>query len=124
MPTKFQEKIDKTLEHKTPAWQDDIVIVTRSTLEDHLAEVGEVLRKLENAAYKASKEKSKFLRPDAEGLGYKITKDGIKALRDKTENIRKCKVTPKYKGHPVIFGISTISSQTHTEIIGENSSHP
>ena len=78
MPTIFQEKIDKTLEHKTPAWQDDILIVTRSTPEEHITELGKVLRKLENAGYKASKKKSKFLRPDAEWLGYKITKDGIK----------------------------------------------
>ena len=49
MSTIFQEKIDKTLEHKTPAWQDDIIIVTRSTPEEHIAEVQEVLTKLENA---------------------------------------------------------------------------
>ena len=35
--------------------------------------------------------KSKFLKPDAEWLGYKITKDGIKPLRDKTEAIKKLK---------------------------------
>ena len=94
MPTIFQEKIDKTLEHKTPAWQDDIIIVTRSTPQEHIAEVREVLTKLENAGYKASKEKSKFLKPDAEWLGYKITKEGIKPLRDKTEAIRNLK-SPK-----------------------------
>ena len=55
MPTIFQEKIDKTLEHKTPAWQDDIIIVTRSTLEEHITEVQKVLSRLENAGYKASK---------------------------------------------------------------------
>ena len=41
--------------------------------------------------YKASKEKSKLLKPDAEWLGYKTTKEGIKPLRDKTEAIRKLK---------------------------------
>ena len=66
-----------------------IIIFTRSTPEEHIAEVQEVLTKLENAGYKASKEKSKFLKPDAVWLGYKIRKEGIKPLRDKTEAIRK-----------------------------------
>ena len=57
MPTIFQEIIDKTLEYQTPAWQDDIIILTRSTPEEHLAEVSKVLRKFKNAGYKASKEK-------------------------------------------------------------------
>ena len=91
MPTIFQEKIDKILEHKTRAWRDVIILVTRSLPEEHIAEVGKVLRKLENAGYKASKEKSKFLKTDAEWLGYKITKDGINPLRDKIEAIRKLK---------------------------------
>ena len=91
MPTIFQEKIDKTLEHKKPAWQDNNIILTRSTSEEHIPEVQEVLTKLENAGYRASKEKSKFLKPDAEWLRYKITKEGIKPLRDKTEAIRKLK---------------------------------
>ena len=94
MPTTFKEKIDKTLEHKTPARQDDIIIVTLSTPEEHIAEVQEVLTRLENARYKASEEKSKFLKPDAEWLGYKRTKEGIRPLRDKTEAIRKLK-SPK-----------------------------
>ena len=29
IPTIFQEKIDRTLEYCTPAWLDDIIIVTR-----------------------------------------------------------------------------------------------
>ena len=91
MPTIFQEKIDKILEHKTRAWRDVIILVTRSLPEEHIAEVGKVLRKLENTGYKASTEKSKFLKPDAEWLGYKVTKDGRKPLRDKTEAIRKLK---------------------------------
>ena len=46
---------------------------------------------MENAGYKASKEKSKFLKPEAEWLGYKIEKEGIKPLRDKTKAIGKLK---------------------------------
>ena len=30
IPTIFQEKIDRTLEYCTPAWLDDIIVVTRA----------------------------------------------------------------------------------------------
>ena len=46
---------------------------------------------MENAGYKSSKEKSKFLKPDAEWLAYKFTKDGIKPLHDKTQAVKKLK---------------------------------
>ena len=49
MPTLFQENIDKTLEYQTPAWQDDIIIATRSTAEEHMERVSEILDKLEKA---------------------------------------------------------------------------
>ena len=34
IPTTFQEKIDRTLEYLTPAWLDDIIVVTRGNRED------------------------------------------------------------------------------------------
>ena len=55
MPTIFQENIDKTLEYQTPAWQDDIIIATRSTAEEHMHQVSNVLENLEKSGYKASK---------------------------------------------------------------------
>ena len=39
IPTKFQERIDTTLEHKHPAWPDDIIIVTKGNRDKHEAEV-------------------------------------------------------------------------------------
>ena len=91
MPPKFQENIDKTLEYQTPAWQDDIIIATRSTTEEHLEQISNVLTKLERAGYKASKEKSKFLKNEVSWLGFRITRNGITPLREKTEAIRKFK---------------------------------
>ena len=35
IPTKFQEKIDQTLENKHPAWLNDIIIVTKGSKEQH-----------------------------------------------------------------------------------------
>ena len=91
MPTIFQENIDKTLEYQTPAWQDDIIIATRSTAQEHMEQVSKVLTKLERAGYKASEEKSKFLKDEVSWLGFRITRNGITPLREKTEAIRKLK---------------------------------
>ena len=49
IPTVFQEKIDRTLEYCTPAWLDDIIVVTRGEKEDHRKELFAVLDKLEKA---------------------------------------------------------------------------
>ena len=38
IPTIFQERIDKTLELKHSAWLDDIIIVTKGTIEKHEVE--------------------------------------------------------------------------------------
>ena len=38
MPFIFQEKIDKTLRGKAPAWQDDVIAVTRGSIDKHQAE--------------------------------------------------------------------------------------
>ena len=35
IPTVFQEEIDRTLEDCTPAWLDDIIVVTRGDRKDH-----------------------------------------------------------------------------------------
>ena len=60
IPTIFQEKIDRTLEHCTPAWLDDSIVVTRGDRKDHEKKLFDVLKKLENAGYRASKKKSEF----------------------------------------------------------------
>ena len=57
IPTIFQERIDTTLEHKHPAWLDDIIIVTKGNLEKHEMEVRETMTKLERAGYKLNSNK-------------------------------------------------------------------
>ena len=47
IPTILQEKIDRTLEYCTPAWLDDIIIVTRGSEQDHKKKLFDVLDKLE-----------------------------------------------------------------------------
>ena len=40
-PTIFQERVDTTLEHKHPAWLDDIIVVTKGNKDKHEAKVRE-----------------------------------------------------------------------------------
>ena len=51
IPTIFQERTDRTLEYCTPAWLDDIIIVTRGSKQDHENKLFDVLNKLEKAGY-------------------------------------------------------------------------
>ena len=61
IPTKFQEKIDRTLENSTPAWLDDIIIVTRGSKQEHEKKLFDILNKLEKTGYRASKKKSELI---------------------------------------------------------------
>ena len=56
--TIFQEKIDRTLGHQTPAWLDDIIIVTRATKEEHTRKLYSILTKLDDEGYRARKNES------------------------------------------------------------------
>ena len=58
IPTNFREKIHRTLEYCTPAWLDDIIVVTRGDRKNHEKKLFDVLRKFENAGYRASEKKS------------------------------------------------------------------
>ena len=55
IPTKFQEKIDRTLKYSTPAWLNDIIIVTRGSKQEHEKKLFDILNKLDKAGYRASK---------------------------------------------------------------------
>ena len=87
--TIFQERIDKTLEFKHPAWLDDIIIVTKGTIEKHEAEVKETMRKLKNAGYRPPLKKCEFIKQEAEWVGHRIDQKGIRPLQDKLEAITK-----------------------------------
>ena len=49
IPTIFLEKIDRKLEYSTPAWLDDIIVVTRGNKQEHEMKLFDVLSKLQKA---------------------------------------------------------------------------
>ncbi len=60
------------------AYIDDLLCITRGTLEDHLDKLEEVLRRLRNTGLKVNTAKSFFCTHKIEYLGYMLTRGGIK----------------------------------------------
>ena len=87
--TIFQEKIDPTLGYCTPAWLEDIIIVTRGHKQDHEKKLFDVLNKLEKAGYRASKKKSEFSMKQTKCLGHEIDGNGVKPNKEKVKAILK-----------------------------------
>ena len=97
IPTIFQEKNDRTLKYCTPAWLDDIIVVTRGNKQDNEKKLFDVLNKLEKAGYRASKKKSEFFMNETKWLGHEINENGIKPNEEKVEAIIKLKAPENTK---------------------------
>ena len=89
---RFLTKIDKVLRYETPAWQDDIIVVTRGTAEDHEADLAATLKKLQDHGYRASAEKSKLFQSFTEWCGCLINEDGVNPKQSRTEAVMKISV--------------------------------
>jgi hypothetical protein len=66
---------------------DDLLCISRSSLEDHLKKLEEVLRRLCDAGLKVNGGKSTFCALEIEYLGYIMTRDGIKPQSNKVQAI-------------------------------------
>jgi hypothetical protein len=69
------------------AYIDDLLVITRGTLEDHLEKLREVLRRLREAGLKVNAAKSFFCTHEIEYLGYILTRGGIKPQPKKVQVI-------------------------------------
>ena len=78
IPTIFQEKFGRTLEYSTPAWLDDIIVVTRGNKQEHEKKLFDVLSKLEKTGYRASKRKSEIFLKRTKWRGHEIDENGNK----------------------------------------------
>ena len=87
IPTIFQEKINRTLEYSTPAWLDDIIVVTRGDRKEHEKKLFDVLNQLEDASYRASERKSELFLRSTKWLGHEIDEMGIKPNKEKVKTI-------------------------------------
>ena len=79
-PDIFQEKMSDlmaTLEF-VRTYLDDLLIITKGSLEDHLEKLSMVLTRLQEAGLRINADKSNFCTLETEYLGYVLTRDGIK----------------------------------------------
>jgi hypothetical protein len=67
------------------AYIDDLLVITRGTLEEHLEKLREVLRRLREAGLNVNA--AIFLYPRVEYLGYILTREGIKPQPKKVQAI-------------------------------------
>ena len=69
------------------AYIDDLLVITRGTLEDHLEKLNEVHRRLRDAGFKVNATKSFFCTHETEYLGYILAREGIKPQQKKVQAI-------------------------------------
>ena len=88
-PDIFQEKMSGLMEDlvNVRTYLDDLLIITKSSYDEHLAQVGNVLRRLQGAGLRVNAAKSFFAEAKIEYLGYILTREGIKPQPEKVSAI-------------------------------------
>jgi hypothetical protein len=88
-PDIFQGKMLELVEslEYVQAYLDDLLCISRSSLEDHLKKLEDILRRLSNVGLEVNAEKLTFCALEIEYLGYILTKDGIKPQSNKVQVI-------------------------------------
>jgi hypothetical protein len=69
------------------AYLDDLICISKLSLEDHLEKLEEVLRQLHDAGLKVNAEKNAFCTLEIDYLGCVLTRDGIKPQSNKMQAI-------------------------------------
>ena len=104
-PAKFQKAIDCTLAGRTITFSfcllDDILIVSRGGIAQHLNLVG---KKLDQENLRINLSNYHFLKDKIEWLGHSITQTGITPLSNKTDAIEKLSSSSNLKKHRSFMG--------------------
>ncbi|GBG84655.1 hypothetical protein CBR_g39031 [Chara braunii] len=83
MTTEFRHMLDRFV----LLYLEDILVYSRS-LEEHVEHLRTVLERLQQAKYKANRDKCEFARQELEYLRHYVTPKGIRSLADKIEALR------------------------------------
>jgi hypothetical protein len=88
-PDIFQGKMLELMESLefVRAYLDNLLCISKLSLEDHLEKLEEVLRQIRDAVLQVNAAKSTFSAPEIEYLGYVLTRDGIKPQSNKVQAI-------------------------------------
>jgi hypothetical protein len=109
-PDIFQEKMSDlmaTLEF-IRTYLDDLLIITKGNLEDHLEKLSMVLTRLQDAGLKINANKLNFCTLQMEYLGYILTRDGIKPQPNKGTSNACISTTQKHQKTPQVPGDDSI----------------
>ena len=89
MPTEFQKLMDLTLANINSVFVyiDDILIVTKGTKQEHVNEVKEVMRVLDDANLQLKAGKCIIAQESKEWFGYKLSRTGISPINTKSQGI-------------------------------------
>ena len=84
-PDIFQEKMSSLMESLefVRVYIDDLLTITKSTYEDHLSKLRQVLERLRDANLRVNADKSSFAQEEVEYLGYILSREGIKPIPEK-----------------------------------------
>ncbi len=98
-PDIFQGKMLELMEslEYLRAYRDDLLCISKLSLEDHLEKLEELLRQLCNAGLKVNAAKLIFCALEIEYLGYVLTRDGIKPQSNKVQAILAIKPPTGFK---------------------------
>jgi len=88
-PDIFQEKMSALMSglEFVRTYIDDVLVLTKSSFQDHLEKLRQVLIKLRDAGIKANAPKCKFCATEVKYLGYVLTRNGIKPQTKKVAAI-------------------------------------
>ena len=89
LPATFQKMMDTTLNglDSTNSFLDDIIIITKGTIEKHENEIDKTLKRLDQENLAISLHKCEFGLTEITWLGYKINSEGITPTKRKTDAI-------------------------------------
>jgi hypothetical protein len=108
VPDVFQNVMSKLVQDMeyVKTYLDDLLILTNSSIKDHLLKLEMVLARLSTAGMRVNISKSKFFPEQIEYLGYWITRQGIQPIRSNDEsilNIKAPKTTKEDRTTPVYW---------------------
>ncbi len=88
-PDIFQAKMSELMESLefVRTYLDDLLCISKGSLEDHLNKLRRVLIRLQDAGLTVNARKSSFCAVETEYLGYVLSKDGIKPQPTKVQAI-------------------------------------
>ena len=75
------------LEDFVRTYLDDLLLIGRSSFDNHLKQISKVLERLSKAGLKVNAEKSKFFATQIEYLGFWLTRDGVTPVKKKVDAI-------------------------------------